>query len=171
MTMLYTFQFTPTPNDYQRAATFFYRRRKAFWILIAVLAVLAVLEVFTLLVPNSPLRDISFLFLYGVVCFSMVVFIQFATPIQLRQRAARDKSLTAAMVWTVTEDDIEIAHMGGQFKVPWKTFGGFVDGPEYFLLLAAKNRGTFQILPKRAFATPEDQTAFRELLLKHLPEK
>ncbi len=37
-------------------------------------------------------------------------------------------------------------------------------------MLFAVNKRAFQIVPKRAFVSPEQEAAFRELLQRHIPK-
>jgi hypothetical protein len=57
-----------------------------------------------------------------------------------------------------------------EIKADWSAFKNAVERNEYYLLIRSNYREgyLYQIIPKRAFESPEHEVAFRALVEKHL---
>jgi hypothetical protein len=142
-----------------------------FWILIGLLGLFAILEIISLLVRPSPFGDMAFIFNIGVVCVGVAVVSLLISPSRLSRNAAKNENLVTELKWSLSDEEIIVTARNARSVLPWSTFSSFTENEEYFLLLSAANKNSFQIIPKRSFAGDEDQTAFRELLKRRLARK
>jgi hypothetical protein len=50
----------------------------------------------------------------------------------------------------------------------WGTFKKVEETKDYYMLVFSVNKNMLQIFPKRAFTSPEQEAAFRDLLKRHV---
>ena len=62
--------------------------------------------------------------------------------------------------------DFKTDHASGSYD--WSFFTGVIENDSFYLLVYGKDLHMITIIPKRAFRDPEQETAFRELLHRHV---
>ena len=68
-----------------------------------------------------------------------------------------------------TEAGAEVRTGISEGRMDWKAWPRFKETPQFFMLFPSST--TIHILPKRAFASPEDQASFRAMLRSRIPAR
>ena len=91
-------------------------------------------------------------------------------PYSYGLQASKDENLTASIRMTIAEDGIGIFRIYKNQQIDWKNFEDLIEGKEHFLLKTVLHRNSFDIIPKRAFESPEQEEAFRQLVTRKIEE-
>jgi hypothetical protein len=151
-----TFTFQPTEKDYVSALRAFALRDAR--TLIA-LGGFVILNLGMAAIFSGPVR---WIFAALALVFPFIVFVM--NPWQVARQVLKHERLRAETTWQVHEDGVTISTAFAENRMDWGTFQRVVETNAYFMLLYTVNRRAFQLLPKRAFAAPEQEQSFRELL-------
>jgi hypothetical protein len=76
--------------------------------------------------------------------------------------------LRAETEFTVDEDRWRMKNAHQDSAMDWSTYLGVLETRRFFLMVHTVNRNMFQIIPKRAFESPDREADFRELLKRHI---
>jgi hypothetical protein len=57
----------------------------------------------------------------------------------------------------------------GENKNEWNSFSRVIETKNSYLLVDAKNKRAFQVLPRRAFTSPEQEARVKAYLLNKVP--
>jgi hypothetical protein len=164
-----TFSFTPRPDDYSRAARLYYTRLPAVWIIVTLMGIISLLIVVFMVFfgqADNPLAWVSLCVLPLALVLLFVVW-----PARLAWMARRSPQMRSETTWQVDEGRIMIKNAYMEATLDWSMFGQAIESGELYLLTYSYNRRLFQVVPRRAFASPAHEDAFRALLRQHLPHK
>ncbi len=161
-----SFRFVPTKDDYIKSFRIFYLNSWPAW------AVLIVLVLFQIICVGSAFvrGDLGFDFggIFPVVIFIFLVFyIAFAlviNPITVASKVEKDERLSSPVQYEVSDEQIMFKNQFSEIKLDWGSFQKVIESKELFLLIHSTNKNMFQIIPKRAFASADDEQAFKNLL-------
>jgi hypothetical protein len=157
------FRFALTKDDYRRGVRAFYARSSTTWILFALCLALslmnwAVFDAAPLVQAVSFVLPILFYlgFLFGFM------------PWWLARQVQHNERMRLETTWRVTDDRVAVSTAFAEGTMDWGTFRRVVDTPNAYLLVYTVNKNMFQIIPKRAFASPDQAAAFEQLLARKL---
>ncbi len=109
-----------------------------------------------------PLGLFAFLFFY-------LTFALLLQPLIVANRVEKDERLSSPVDFVVDEEQILFKNKFTETKLDWGSFQKVIESKSHFLLIYTVNKNMFQIIPKRAFASSEDEQSFRELLNTKIP--
>ncbi len=104
----------------------------------------------------------------AVALAGMIIYITLISPLRAMRSYARDPRLSGPITYTFDDQHIAVTTPQGETTLGWDTLGEFVETDEYYLLLPPRSRGGVRFIPRRAFATEAEETAFQKLLGRHL---
>ena len=162
-----TVQFIPTKADYVRSVRAYYARQRIVWLTYAILAALCVLAL-----AAGVFLDADYLGLattLGVVTLISLAFLLLVMPFMAHLQMRWNERSLCETIWQITGDRISITNTFGEATFDWGTFRRVFETRDYYLFSYTANRNLFQILPKRAFVSAEQATAFRKLVERKLP--
>ncbi|HEX6292130.1 MAG TPA: YcxB family protein [Herpetosiphonaceae bacterium] len=163
MTQPLEFRFALTKDDYQRAARVFYVRQKTTWIFFVILVVFMAANWMVFDTPSG-----LFFVIYTLPLLLYLVFLFVVMPWWLGRAVQRHERLRADSTWHVTDERIVVSTPFAESTFDWGMFGRVIETPHAYLLVYSFNKNMFQIVPKRALATPEQAAAFERMLARKL---
>ncbi len=155
------FSFTPNRSDYIKTLRAFSLQHTSTKIAI-LLSVLVIIAILLSVVYVHTLSLAGFSVLLVMVIYYLSVF--FLAPANVADKASKDERLSSEMSWEVDENMAVVCTRDADASCDWSTFSTAYETNEYFLITFAKNKNTFQLVPKRAFKTADQLGAFRALL-------
>lgn len=167
-----SFRFTPTKNDYLKAFWTFYSNSPYTWIAFVFFAFLLPIVALSLFIGYELQSGF-------VMWFPMLIFISTAffllfmfviNPLILGNKVEKNERLKSPVEYEVDEEQISIKTPFSESKVDWGTFERMIESEEHILLIYSINKNMFQIIPKRAFLSREDEQSFKDLLILKLPK-
>lgn len=81
----------------------------------------------------------------------------------------REAALRSEQRLCFSDREITQSALHGESRLQWAFFQRAIETPDLYLLRFRRRFGT--IVPKRSFATPDDEARFRALVREHLPVK
>jgi len=158
------FTYQPAPDDYAAVMRSMSLRHRTYWFAIASFGAVFVLGLFML--DQMPL---GWLFLLPLpLC---ILYIAVYLPMMWSRQARRTPKMMAEMSWQVDDQQVVIRNAQQETRMDWAKWERCVELERYFLFFLAENKRMFQFVPKRAFQSPEQLAAFRELVSRKLPVK
>ncbi len=159
------FSFVPTADDYIRSTRAFHLRQTSTRLLLGVASLLFAWALYSQFRYGfQPLGLASLLFLPFFLLFLFVI-----PAITLRRRFQTTEQMRHETTWTVDDETILVRQPGLESRMVWSTFRRVVEVPGFYLLVLSSSPNMIQILPRRAFASPEQDAQFREVARRHLP--
>lgn len=160
-----SFGFTPNGEDYRKSFQTYYREN---WIPAILFPVYILLVGIFLFITGSygmfgPGNTLYFGLLFAFVAAFYVLFVFVINPRLIAARAAKDERMSSPVQYEVTGEQLVMRTAFSEVKTDWGEYQKVIDGKEIILLLHHTNKRMFQFIPKRAFASPEDERAFVEL--------
>lgn len=159
-------RFTPNKDDYVIASRAITMRQWSTWLILGIIVFIWVINLLLGLMSEdtdwislgiSLLPMLLFTIIFGGLIFVVPSF-------QLGRRIQKNKRLTTETVWIVDDQTIVIKNAHSESKMDWGTFQRVIQLKDYYLLGYSTNKAMAQILPRRAFESSEQETAFRKLL-------
>jgi PHD/YefM family antitoxin component YafN of YafNO toxin-antitoxin module len=149
-----------TKDDLTKALRNFYASQLSnqFWGVFLILVV--IVGVFGL-IRNG--METSILLFVIMAAFGLI-YSYFLVPLLMANKIVQDKNWSAENHWTATKDKITVNSGAGERKIKWELYQDFIDTNGFFLLIHSENKQSFQIIPKRAFESLEDEESFHQLL-------
>jgi hypothetical protein len=115
-----------------------------------------------------------FEFRWEIITDILVVYLSFfllilvntyrLSPRTTANQASRNEQILSPVTYEVDDQQLIIRNQFSETKNDWGTYRKTIETEEHFLLIYAVNPRCFQIIPKRAFASIEDQQTFRKML-------
>jgi len=161
-----TVRFLPTQQDYVRVSRMLLFRGWRIWV---ALGTMAVVELCLLLaLPNHTFTSSTFawpiaFFLPGVFFWLFV-----GLPYRTGQISKGNEMLLAEITWEFGEDQVVVKNPYQETKYDWSSFRSLTENSDYFFLRHTASKQQYQFLPKRAFADPEQQSQFRDLVRRKI---
>ena len=169
--MMLSFEFVPTQKDYLSAYRAFYWRRWPIWVGLVVLMSAQILCIGSALLRGEP--DIVLEILLPLVIFIVLAFylvlVLVIQPQRTAGRIGKDKRLSSLVQYEANNEQLKYHNGFSESRVYWRSFHKVLETEEHFLLIYTADKNRFQIIPKRAFTSAEDEEAFRELLDVQIP--
>ncbi len=166
-----SFGFTPNKNDYIKSFQAYYLNNWGIWAVL-VLATISLGVIAFLALLSGELRDnfsfalafiiplIVFIFLGCFLLFALVI-----NPLQIANKVKKDERLHSPIQYEVSAEQILFKNQFTETKTDWGSFQKFIETKDVFLLVYSINKRMFQIIPKRAFASSDDEQTFKQLLI------
>ena len=159
------FEFTPTPQDYQKVLRTYFLSDRRLWILVLVFGLPEVCCNIYFILANgwqNSLMSILLLLLLPAFLLYMLVF----TPWSYAQKVKKDERLRAKTTWMVSEEQIFVKNEYSESKRAWDEYDRVIESRAYYLFFAQGQRGLTHILPKRAFFTVDQELKFQKMVFK-----
>jgi hypothetical protein len=169
MNQTITFRFTPNQRDYGQVLRLFFFQRTGTRISLALLVFAFGLIIFAILANRTPPTVFELVWLLLPPLF--VIFAFFVQPSRIARQAAKNEQLTSESTWDVSETGVQISSRFGSTHLDWEALNKLVTTREYYLLLFKANKNAFRFLPRRAFASPQEQDQFLELMAHYIPKR
>ena len=167
-----SFHFTPNKDDYIKAFRAYYFDNPYIWPVIAFLAILLPCAVVSMFMGDTVegayfkwLPISAFVFIAVWLLLTLVIF-----PNNVGTNVEKNERLSSPVEYEVNDDQILIKTHFAESKMDWGTFARVIESKEHFLLVQSASKNMFHIIPKRAFSSPEDEKAFRDLLASKIPQ-
>ena len=90
----------------------------------------------------------------------------YAAVLQPRVQYRRNRRLSALQSYLFSDSDIRITMLDSESRVQWSYFGQVEETRHLYAF--RHQRRCVNPIPKRAFVTPADETAFRELIARKM---
>ena len=95
-----------------------------------------------------------------IVAAALGVF-TFYNPL-MRRRIRQHPQFVSAQDWKFSDEGVDWQTIAGKSQREWQAYPRFSEDPNFFFLFLKSN--AFVPIPKRAFASADEQARFRELL-------
>jgi hypothetical protein len=161
-----TFRFTPTKEDWVRATRARYRRDLRTWLSLASAGCLLLMGLCSVALYGP---GFSVVFLMAMVPIALwPAFALVIAPLSAGHQVEKNERLRGETMWQVDDHRILIKNRFAETVCDWGAFGKALETEQAYLLVDAVNKQAFQVVPKRAFDSPADEAAFRELLARNI---
>lgn len=97
-----------------------------------------------------------------------VIFTFYIQPARLAKQAAQNEQLVTEATWELNENGVQITSRFNTSLMEWGSIRKLFTTRDYYLLLSKKNQNSFRFLPRRAFASPQQEELFLEMARKYL---
>jgi hypothetical protein len=157
--MTLRFSFRPTPAEHARASTIILRRKRGFWIAIAVLVLVATGPVFFgafrgYAVAQLISAFVPYVLIFGFIIAGMPVWQRWA----LRRVYRNTPTLQQEQTHEFSDAGFRMSNPLSNTLFNWEAFVGVLETRDFFFLYISRSMAYF--LPKRAIP---DQTQLQEL--------
>jgi len=95
--------------------------------------------------------------------FGLLTLFLIIAPIVIASQAAKNKTLMSELQWAASDAGLQVAGADTDALLNWDLFNQVIETKNYFLLVFQQRRKLFQMIPKRAFASPQNEARFRAL--------
>ena len=162
MSDLIRIQFTPTPQDFTRPLRAVYLRQRSTWIILSTLTIVFLFGagIFLLKGFQGNTYAIFYILLLPVYVFFFFLF----NPWLIGLQARSDERLKSKTTWEVDAKGVRIRNKALNNRYKWDSFYKVIETDQHYLLFPSNNKKRFEMIPKRAFESPEQQETFREYL-------
>jgi hypothetical protein len=157
-------RFRYTEEEYIAAIRFYLTGSKGFSIRLVLSSICAVAGIFLVSFLNL---DSAFSFLLtfiGVVLLLIWSLLFFVVP---RQRFRRDPKFRDEYSLQFSDDGIQFKTAQIDALVQWSLYSKVVESERFYILVYGENM--ISVIPRRAFASAQQEAAFDELLKRKLP--
>lgn len=162
------FSFTPTQHEYIIATRAFLLRQPLYLLIVFVLGLVSsLLWLLFALGANSAEAMVIGLPAF-IVPFGLVVLFLIVTPIVIASGATKSEALASELRWEASDAGLQVAGTNTDTLLNWGLFKGVIETRRFFLLVFHQRRKLFQMIPKRAFASTEDEARFRALAKREI---
>jgi len=103
---------------------------------------------------------VFFVFVAFAFTFALVV-----NPILTGNKVEKNERLSSPVNYEINDEQILIKNKFIESKLDWDSFQRAIESKDHFLLVLAVNKNMFEIIPKRAFASSDDEQTFKKLLI------
>ena len=167
-----TFTYVPTREDYLKSFRTIYLRSWPIWSVVIILIITQVVCIGSALIRDEISFESGVLLPFAIFVFLAfyLIFALVIHPLRLANKVEKDERLSSPVHYEVSDEQIIFGNQFAETKLDWGSFQKVVESRDHFLLLYTVNKNAFQIIPKRAFAAPEDEQAFRDLLKAKIPD-
>jgi hypothetical protein len=162
-----TLHFTPTEQDYLRAARALSLKRGSLWVSVGMMALLEGCLFFTVLTSAQPAPLLSWLFLLFPPLVLAALF--YGVPYWSLRHVKGNERMLAETTWDLNDEGVAMKNRFAESKLDWGSFAGVSENRDYFFLQLSANKRLHHFIPKRALPTPEEQAHFRQFVAQHLP--
>ncbi len=155
-----SFEFTPTKQDYLKAFRSFYLTRwKEQALLLSIAFIMIACSLLAALQGNLGEFRYFIFALFGLLFF-FLLYAVVISPLIVANKVPKDERLNSPVLYELRDEHIEIKNKFSEHKMDWGSFQKIIETEEYLLLIYTVNKNAFQIIPKRAFVTSDDEKKF-----------
>ncbi len=162
-------RFTPTEQDYVRAARALSMKRGSLWISVGMMVLLEGCLLATLLTSSGPVPLESWLFLLFPPLMLGALF--FGLPYWSARHTKGNERALAETTWDMTDDGVVMKNRFAESKLDWGSFSGLSENRDFFFLQLAANKRLYHFIPKRALPGAEQLAQFRLFVTQHIPRR
>ncbi len=159
-------RFTPTEQDYVRAARALSMKRGSLWISVGMMVLLEGCLLSTLLTSSEPVPAGSWLFLLFPPLMLVALF--FGLPFWSTRHIKGNEHALAETTWDLADDGVVMKNRFAESKLDWSSFSGISENKDFFFLQLATNKRLHHFIPKRALPGAEEQAQFRTFVTQHI---
>lgn len=94
----------------------------------------------------------------------LVIFTLVINPFMIANKVEKDERLNSPVQYEVSDEQFLFRNQFAETKLDWGSFQKVIETKDLFLVVYTVNKNMFQIIPKRAFTSSEDEQSFRNLL-------
>jgi YcxB-like protein len=161
-------RFIPTQEDYVQSTRSYlwHNRRFRRIFFIQALLFLCMIGVFILLNLYPP-SELSLYIVLAVIIIQFPLFAIFffwALPLLTGRRFRKNERMHSETFWELNDDRVIIKNKFVETKTDWGSFKAVIEIKNHYLFMAT----AFIFLPKRVFESPEQETAFRNLVSRNV---
>jgi YcxB-like protein len=173
-----TLRFTPTGSDYARVT---WRLSLRGMNLILMILAAPLILVLALLIGTSVVlfilqgRSSSGNSLQSLICVVPVFFMILISGGSPAIRALftayqvhRNPRLRSETTYTFSDENIIVKDSYSELKQDWSNYQKVIDSKEYYILVLTLSKRAGRFVPRRAFESPDQEAAFRDLLKRKL---
>lgn len=162
-------EFVPSLKDYSNVMRSFYTHRRSYWIglgvMIALTAIVLPLSLFSLFTVNFRI-SLYFAPLLFLLVF-LALFPLWGAWLSTRS-ASKTENLTLPAKYELGDERVLVVNQIAEAKYDWSMFSSAFEDRRYYFITYSTNKNMFQFIPKRAFASMEQEKATRDLIIRHL---
>ncbi len=158
------FTFTPTGKEYAAAVQAFAMRRPGNPFLTGLFTVIGLVGIGAAVARGG--AGTAWVALGPLLLLLLFLFL--VRPWMIRRQVDKNERLRQPTSWELTEEEIRLRNPTAESRFDWGTFSRFIETKSFFLLVHSASGNLFHYVPKRAFATQEEETRFRDLLTRKL---
>jgi hypothetical protein len=157
------FTFTPAQREYITATRAFLIRQPLYLLIVFGLGLISSL-IWLLFSLDENNAGAFVLALPAIIApFGLIALFLILTPIVIASAAVNRQALASEMRWEASTAGLHVAGANTDTLLNWGLFKDVIETKRFFLLVFHDRRKLFQMIPKRAFASPEDVAGFREM--------
>ena len=164
-------QFEHTLNDYSRVIRSFLTRKRLYWVSLGVYSICAL--IFLVLAVAGLFNDSLRMGFYLAPIFLLILlftFYPFWSGWLTIRNAPKKEHLTLPAKYELDDERVVVVNELAEVKYDWNVFSKAYDDGQYFFISYSTNKNMFQFIPKRAFASVEQERITRDLIVRHLGE-
>jgi hypothetical protein len=161
-----TLKYTPTQEDYAQVLRLIMLRSIVNQILMGFLVIGFIFILFNMVSQATPITLVAVIWLLLPPLF--IIYIIFIQPNRMAKKYIMNEQLVAECTWEVGDAGVQISTSFGSTQYEWDNLSKLVTSKEYYLLHIKKSRYAPRFLPRRSFASAEDQDTFLQLMASHL---
>ncbi len=156
------FSFSPNASDYYktlRAVMFRNRTTKA------------IMLVGMLILGCSGLTSIAITHTFQtaaitlLILFLLILTFYFLGPATAAEKVTSEERLNTETTWVVDEEKVSIKTKFAETSLDWGSFGVVYETRDHYMITYSTNKNMFQIIPRRAFSSTNQEGSFRNLLV------
>jgi hypothetical protein len=161
-----TMKYTPDQVDYVQVLRIFFLRQTGIRISLGFLAVAFAIILYSVATQAASVSLFQLAWLLLPPLF--VVYILYWQPRSMARRAMSNEQLAAETTWLVTDEGVSISSAFGANQLEWDTLTRLITSKDYYLLVFKTEKNFFRFLPRRAFASPQEDELFVQQVTSHL---
>lgn len=157
MTETVTLQFTPTTEDYISTLRAYLWHMGHLRLMLAAFGMVFICGCF-LIAASESYRAMAALLIIQLPLFGLYFWV--ITPLLLARRVQRNEQFRGIIHWQLSQDHVVIRNEFAETCLNWDQFKQVSETSTHYLLLT----NTLLFIPKRAFGSEADESAFRHLV-------
>ena len=162
-------RFKPTPVDYMNATLAFFFAQRSMILLAIISTLFVVMAVPISLIYRAQGSTVATFILLIALGYLLIAVATVAAPlIRIRRVAMQNETMLAETTWSIDAERIDVRNRYEKTELVWGMFNWLIVTRQFVLLVYAENKRQFTFLPKRAFSSQADQTAFLRLAKEKL---
>lgn len=164
------FTFTPTQREYIIATRAFLLRQPLYLLIVFGLGLISSV-IWLLFSMNASSADTIVLGLPAIIApFGLPVLFLIMAPIAVASSTAKSQTLAGELRWEASAAGLRVAGANTDTLLNWGLFKDVIETRRFFLLVFHQRRKLFQMIPKRAFASADDENRFRVMARQAIGE-
>jgi hypothetical protein len=158
--------FTLEPGDYVQAMRALLWRDVRVWITMGLVVLMLAGGIANLIAAGELNLMGFFLLLFPL---GLAAYLWWGWPLAVGRRARQDRRLRSPTTCQLDDETFVTRNVLGESRMEWAAFQRFVETKSHYLLVFAPDRRAFVVVPRRAFASAEEEKAFQGIVKRQLP--